>query len=89
MKTHKPQAFVSNEATRNDTNYRMKFAFLSKETVPDYRPLDVSKIKLIQLLRNALIKRYFSYIDVTRKWKNPKDSSESKYKISTNTTEVE
>lgn len=41
VKTHKPQAFVSNEATRNDTNYRMKFAFLSKETVPDYRPLDV------------------------------------------------
>jgi len=42
VKTHKPQAFVPNEATRNDTNYRMKFAFLSKETVPDYRPLDVS-----------------------------------------------
>lgn len=41
VKTHKPQAFVSNDATRNDTNYRMKFAFLSKETVPDYRPLDV------------------------------------------------
>lgn len=43
VKTHKPQAFVSNEATRNDTNYRMKYAFLSKETVPDYRPLDVKK----------------------------------------------
>lgn len=47
VKTHKPQAFVSNEATRNDTNYRMKFAFLSKETTPDYRPLDVNKLKYI------------------------------------------
>lgn len=50
VKTHKPQAFVSNEATRNDTNYRMKFAFLSKETVPDYRPLDVSKTNLFNHL---------------------------------------
>lgn len=56
VKTHKPQAFVSNEATRNDTNYRMKYAFLSKETVPDYRPLDVSTIKLVLLLSNQLIK---------------------------------
>lgn len=52
VKTHKPQAFVSNEATRNDTNYRMKFAFLSKETVPDYRPLDVSTSNIILLLSN-------------------------------------
>jgi len=52
VKTHKPQAFVSNEATRNDTNYRMKFAFLSKETVPDYRPLDVSNSSIILLLSN-------------------------------------
>ncbi|KAI5728671.1 hypothetical protein M8J77_019366 [Diaphorina citri] len=38
--THKPKAFRPNEATRSDHNYKMKFAFLNRETIPDYRPLD-------------------------------------------------
>ncbi|KAG8331076.1 hypothetical protein J6590_048516 [Homalodisca vitripennis] len=41
--THKPKAFKGNELSRSataDNNYRMKFAFLSTQTVPDYRPLD-------------------------------------------------
>lgn len=42
--THKPKAFKANELSRSataDNNYRKKFAFLSRETVPDYRPLDL------------------------------------------------
>ncbi|XP_046683817.1 coronin-2B-like isoform X2 [Homalodisca vitripennis] len=42
--THKPKAFKGNELSRSataDNNYRMKFAFLSTQTVPDYRPLDL------------------------------------------------
>lgn len=62
MKTHKPQAFVPNEATRNDTNYRMKFAFLSKETVPDYRPLDVSNSIPECFVTKQLIDQTFVYL---------------------------
>ncbi|KAL1452712.1 hypothetical protein WDU94_006916 [Cyamophila willieti] len=39
--THKPKAFRPNEATRSDHNYKMKFAFLNRETIPDYRPLNL------------------------------------------------
>ncbi|RZF43495.1 hypothetical protein LSTR_LSTR005231 [Laodelphax striatellus] len=43
VRTHKPKAFKGSDAARaasSDNNYRMKFAFLSKETIPDYRPLE-------------------------------------------------
>ncbi|XP_018908014.2 coronin-2B isoform X1 [Bemisia tabaci] len=40
--TYKPKVFKPNESTqKTDSNYRVKLAFLSRETIPDYRPLDV------------------------------------------------
>ncbi|XP_075230829.1 coronin-2B-like isoform X2 [Lycorma delicatula] len=43
VRTHKPKAFKGSDLAQratSDNNYRMKYAFLSKETIPDYRPLD-------------------------------------------------
>ncbi|KAK7603505.1 hypothetical protein V9T40_003504 [Parthenolecanium corni] len=42
IRTHKPKAFKPNEASKGNINYRMKLAFLSQETIPDYRPLNVA-----------------------------------------------
>ncbi|XP_025197809.1 coronin-2B-like isoform X1 [Melanaphis sacchari] len=93
VKTHKPQAFVSNEATRNDTNYRMKFAFLSKETVPDYRPLDmlpeIEKVQKTQVnqnmkfqqiqqkLSNSLVGKFTNTTDENEECNNIKENSNS------------
>lgn len=46
IRTHKPKAFKPNDASRGNINYRMKLAFLSQETIPDYRPIFVSTCKL-------------------------------------------
>lgn len=48
MKTHKPVPLKDIEMTgpgNVDRNNEMKFAFLSHETNPDYRSLDVSRVK--------------------------------------------
>lgn len=51
VKTHKPVSYqgidLANKMT--DRNNDMKFAFLSQETVPDYRTLDVSFFCLIYM----------------------------------------
>ncbi|XP_054280556.1 coronin-2B-like isoform X2 [Macrosteles quadrilineatus] len=42
--THKPQVFKGTELSRSataDNNYRMKYAFLSNQTTPDYRPIEL------------------------------------------------
>nr|WEX98180.1 coronin 2B [Laodelphax striatellus] len=59
VRTHKPKAFKGSDAARaasSDNNYRMKFAFLSKETIPDYRPLEdvVKKTAVPDVIPNIL-----------------------------------
>jgi len=48
VKTHKPMHLRLSEISNGptDRNNEMKFAFLSHETNPDYRPMDVSFCKL-------------------------------------------
>jgi len=46
VRTHKPKVYKPGDAVlpaNAENNIRRKFAFLSRETVPDYRPIDVSQ----------------------------------------------
>ena len=62
MKTHKPvfPKPADFNGTTLDRNNERKFAFLSQETVPDYRTMDVSAFHLL-LLRGCFLMMLILY----------------------------
>lgn len=71
IRTHKPKAFKPNEASKGNINYRMKLAFLSQETIPDYRPLNVSCVNIIYSSFHAKIgfKHFEDFVQLEENWR--------------------
>ncbi|XP_073971921.1 coronin-2B-like isoform X2 [Rhodnius prolixus] len=82
IRTHKPKVLTANEPLQNggsDNKYHVKMAFLTKQTVADYRPLDgnAESEKIVKTSTNQSTK----FQEIQRKFGKTVFSEEKSHKI--------